>query len=382
MAPRGNKALNLLSYLLYRFSYGVLLTVLIILLLITPADLIIKTFASPGPPGASEAAIRSLRVRIILVVVIISGAAAVVSLFIYSLRVWESRRLIASLPRDNVIRNHVKNKRLASEKGIKSKKEKDWEFMVRQCRERSAKIAFMGWPRPDTEAGQDVQHDGWSAPKSYIPAGDNHKANDAAAPKTNEALDETRFEDVVLELPNLIEAKAVSSVSPFSVSAATTPAAGNSGHADANKLEEQLEEDQLDREVLETALSRSRDQGLREYLAMLSDLGVLKTSPDLVITFLGQYEQARFSGVTLSLKEFETLMRLGGEILRGLSRLSTQEKIALLETLGSSDSFASRSTSRIGSSSVYASDPDPTSEFEVESFNGSVLANEAVIPSR
>ena len=129
-----------------------------------------------------------------------------------------------------------------------------------------------------------VEHPGWSSP---------------ASPD----LPDLPYRTVIRELPNLIEAKAVS----------LAPA-----------------------DMLASALSRSIPRytrggsfysdllpwGLRQYIKRLTSLGAIDP-PELGAEFLALYERARFSSHELQESEFRDLMHLFAEILRGMMSLTT-----------------------------------------------------------
>jgi hypothetical protein len=112
----------------------------------------------------------------------------------------------------------------------------------------------------------DISHPGWSSP-------------------TSPDLPNLHYKPVILELPHLIEAKAVSLSPPTS---------------------ESLE-----------ILSRPASMGLRDYLQRLLELAVLDANTPYA-SFLNGYEVARFSTQPLSELQFRDLMRLFAEVLRGI----------------------------------------------------------------
>jgi hypothetical protein len=127
----------------------------------------------------------------------------------------------------------------------------------------------------------EISHDGWSSPSSPD-------------------LPNLQYITVILELPHLIEAKAVS-LAPPDTSSTTNPPMPD------------LRAVQL--------LQRPAAMGLRDYISHLTSLGIL--SPAIPVTnFLSAYETARFSSKPRTEKEFRELMRLFAEILRGMIPLN------------------------------------------------------------
>ncbi|ERF74156.1 hypothetical protein EPUS_08895 [Endocarpon pusillum Z07020] len=128
-----------------------------------------------------------------------------------------------------------------------------------------------------------IAHPGWSSP---------------ASPD----LPNLHYDTVIAELPNLIEAKAVS-LAPIEP------------HSTPHPVEIPLP----DERVVEI-LQRPLNMGLREYIAYLDSLGLI-SPPDLGASFLTFYERARFSTKPLTEFEFRSLMSIFASILRGMTKL-------------------------------------------------------------
>lgn len=128
-----------------------------------------------------------------------------------------------------------------------------------------------------------VEHPGWSSP---------------ASPD----LPDLPYRTVIQELPNLIEAKAVSL-------------------APADMLASASLDPFPDTRVVEV-LQRPASMGLRQYIKHLTSLGAIDP-PELGAEFLALYERARFSSHELQESEFRDLMHLFAEILRGMTSLAT-----------------------------------------------------------
>lgn len=134
----------------------------------------------------------------------------------------------------------------------------------------------------------DVQHLGWSSPA-------HHDGND---------LPNVQYAPVIAELPNLIEAKAVS----------LTPPDPNADAADANPMVDA---------VVADVLRRPENMGMREYLTQLSYLGLINP-PSAGQTFLRRYEYARFGGLPINNAEFKSLMSAFADLLSGMTGLSPE----------------------------------------------------------
>jgi len=133
---------------------------------------------------------------------------------------------------------------------------------------------------PHSPVWGEIAHEGWSSPSSPD-------------------LPNLQYVTVILELPHLVEAKAVS-LAPSNTKSSTTPPM-----PDLRAVE---------------LLQRPAAMGLRDYINHLATLGIL--SPTISVTsFLSAYETARFSSQPRTEKEFRELMGLFAEILRGMTPL-------------------------------------------------------------
>ncbi|KAF1984257.1 hypothetical protein K402DRAFT_395917 [Aulographum hederae CBS 113979] len=142
-----------------------------------------------------------------------------------------------------------------------------------------------------------ISHPGWSSPS--IPD-----------------LPHLHYRPIILELPNLIEAKAVS--------LAPADDAVISLHLSPPLLSDDGEEveggGRPDTRVV-AVLQRPSTMGVRDYLARLVGYGLV-TPPTLAARFLTRYERARFSGSPVTEDEFRELMAVFGDILAGMTTLS------------------------------------------------------------
>lgn len=125
-----------------------------------------------------------------------------------------------------------------------------------------------------------VQHRGWTAP----------------AQSRRDLQGDLQFDTVIAEVPNLIEARAVSLAPP-------------DPHG-LNNEDGQVMSDSLVVEMLR----RQEKMGLREYLTQLSFLKLVDLESSGHV-FLDRYERARFSGMSASEAEFKALMTAFAEVL-------------------------------------------------------------------
>lgn len=116
------------------------------------------------------------------------------------------------------------------------------------------------------------------------------------------------YQTVVSELPNLIEAKAVSLAPP------------NESSRPSSLLGERLPVPAPPHPLAVALLQRPVGMGLRDYLAYLSSLNLI-TTPNSCEEFNRRYEHARFWDEGISDIEFRTLMGSFTEILQGMTEL-------------------------------------------------------------
>lgn len=133
----------------------------------------------------------------------------------------------------------------------------------------------------------DIQHPGWSSP--------SHR-NDNRNP-------DVQFADVIAELPNLIEARAVSLAPPDPT---MTPVQGAPRAADP---------------AVVGLLTRPPNMALRDYLTQLGYLGLVQP-PSLGQNFVSQYEKARFGFLPVSVDGFDKLMTTFAQLLAGMTTLN------------------------------------------------------------
>ncbi|KAK3989588.1 hypothetical protein QBC44DRAFT_327187 [Cladorrhinum sp. PSN332] len=301
-------AASLCFIIIYNFFYYLLYLVLLGFLIVTPADLI-------------QQAVPKKQSWNILVIAVCYVVSVLLILFIYTTRLYVNRSVLASIPKSWI----------PIDKG-------DVPHSVRQVivegLSRSAAIAYEARPRvpPIVPAEQFATTGVGGGPnKKAVPApaaegggwkskfrknsvsvegvGINipqHKEvwgkieHPGWASPTSPDLPNLQYDSVILELPNLIEAKALTLAPPDPESHSEPPT--------------------LDPDAV-ALLQRPEDMGLREYLTLLTDLAVLAPLPTTT-EFLAKYEAARFAAKPLSNEQFRNLMHLFAEILRNMHPLS------------------------------------------------------------
>ncbi|KAG9942585.1 hypothetical protein KCU85_g9186, partial [Aureobasidium melanogenum] len=303
----------------YSTTYTTLFLVILILLAITPATLIYT-------------AIEANAYQYVFEVGGVYALVVILTLFIYSSRLYTNRSVLAAVGKSWIpVQPGEVSKNVRKE--------------VVKAANRSARIAFETKPRnlqPELarikkhshESDQDepttvgniihidphnppwghVSHAGWSSPSQL----DAHLAP------------HIHFRTVVMELPNLVEARAVSLAPPDSSS--------NPQSQDATTL--------ADPRIVDL-LSRKPAADMRSYLAQLSGLGLVP--PDVGQDFVQRYEHARFSPIPIQEDEFEHLMSVFATLLASMNQLPP--RILEMAQLGSDASSETSSLSSITSRS-------------------------------
>ncbi|KAJ4404239.1 hypothetical protein N0V85_004922 [Neurospora sp. IMI 360204] len=146
----------------------------------------------------------------------------------------------------------------------------------------------------------EIEHPGWASP-------------------TSPDLANVQYDAVISELPNLIEAKAITLAPPDRTSE------GGGGEGEPGRMDPPL----LDPDAV-ALLQRHESMGLREYLTSLTELGVVAPS-EALSEFIKLYERARYSTRPVSIDEFRRLMHVFAEVLRSMRPL---DPVVLDEIVG------------------------------------------------
>lgn len=319
----------------YSSSFIVLFTIAFILTLISPADLVYQ----------------SIKNRIIPNVFSIGGAyvlTIVLSLFIWASRIYTNRAVLREIPKAYIPIDVGEVPKAVHRMIIKQ-----WE--------RSAIIAWDAKPRDvreEIKSYEDTSRDrinehphqlhrrSGKRPKTLIPPQTaltawGEMAHPGWSSPASEDLPNLDYHDVIVELPNLIEAKAVSVAPP-------DPAFANEGATEDTAAVPDAR--------IVALLQRPPTMGLRDYLSHLSSLGLVNP-PSLAPSFLMQYEYARFSSTPLTEPQFRHLMSAFAALLSGMTDLDL-DIISML--LASPSSSAASTTSSIRR--AYLSSQPPSTE--------------------
>ncbi|KAF2724802.1 hypothetical protein K431DRAFT_192628, partial [Polychaeton citri CBS 116435] len=290
----------------YSTTYTTLFILVVIILAITPASMIWT----------------SIQRNAFQYIFMISGCYAltvIVVIFIYSSRIWTNRRSLAEVGKAYIpveegevgksVRKLVK-KRLDSScivawesrprdlEGEIMRAEKDGLLpehdgsTVGSFGRNSYTVGTLINIDPAFPPWGNVMHDGWSSPSS-------RQTN------TNPHI---QYSEVIAELPNLLEARAVSlaPLDPLATSSETVD--GSSGMADP---------------VVVEVLRRPQTMGMRDYITQLTYLGLINP-PTLGQRFLTFFEMSRFSGRPVPKHLFDDTMTTFALLLEHMTELAPE----------------------------------------------------------
>ncbi|KAK7746751.1 hypothetical protein SLS53_001939 [Cytospora paraplurivora] len=294
--------LHVVFRVVYDSFYLFLSVILLLLLCVTPADAI------------RQALLNNQRLHILTMIICLSVTLAFV-VFVYVVRLYINRSALANIPKTWIPIGKGEVKKSVRE-------------MIATSLSRSAAIAYNSRPRidparPPTATTDRTAEDPDKKIKSILRlfGKRRRKASTAedkmgimlpphmavwgeiehygwASPNSPD-LPNLQYSTVITELPNLIEAKALTLAPPAPEATAERPV--------------------LDAEAL-ALLQRPGNLSLRQYLAQLTELGVLEPSRTTA-DFLLAYEYARYSTRPISDARFREMMHLFAEILRTMQPL-------------------------------------------------------------
>ncbi|KAK0613604.1 hypothetical protein B0T14DRAFT_499058 [Immersiella caudata] len=352
-------AASLAFRILYNFIYYFFYLVLLAFLIVTPADLIQQAVA-----GNQKINILIIALSYLVTILLVG--------FIYATRLWMNRSAIASIPktwvpvekgdvprdvRRMIVEGLSRSAAVAYEARPRMKvvapvgveeEEEDTRGDEEEGGRVGRRLVWMGKLRRSekevTEEGEmgieisgrqrdvwgEIEHPGWASP-------------------TSPDLPNLQYETVIGELPNLIEAKALTLAPPDRTLRVEPPV--------------------LDAEAV-ALLQRPESMGLREYLGRLTELAVLAPLPTTG-EFLAKYEAARFSTRPVSNEQFRSLMHSFAEVLRNMFPLSA----AALARYGDGDDRSSRhapTESDIDNDAPEGSSPSSSSSTAAHSIRRSI----------
>ena len=235
------------------------------------------------------------------------AATALLTIWIYFNRLWNNRKAMAAIPKSYI----------PIEKGDVNKKVRR---MIVASLNRSAAIAWDARPRipmePSTIVSEPESRDTVARPAEGSSEAPEKEEQTVTIPPprpvwgeiehngwstpTSPDLPNLQYITIILELPHLIEARAVSLAPPDPESTSEPPL------PDLRAVD---------------VLQRPAAMGLRDYISHLTSVGVI-SSPSTATDFLASYEFARFAAQPLSETQFRDLMKQFAEILRSMSPLT------------------------------------------------------------
>jgi hypothetical protein len=299
----------------YSSAFVILFIITLVLTLISPGDLIYQL-------------IRASKLRDVASLAGVYVLAALVCLFIWASRIYTNRAALRDIPKAYVpvepgevprkVRRMIERQwrrsalvawdsrprdvaeEISHEHDVDGKRRRLFHH-----RRSHAKNATIISPSTAAEAWGHIENPGWSAP------GDSNSTDGQSV----------QYWAVIVELPNLLEAKAVS-LAPSIME----------GHED--------EVGQQPDPRLLALLQRPAGMGLRDYVEYLLSIGTLSPSTK-VQDFIDDYEFARFSTRALVSEQFEQLMSNFATVL-SLMSLDISRLSPLIEDLGSEIDLSQR----------------------------------------
>lgn len=290
----------------YSTTFTVLFILIICLLGATPADQVYQSIQRESS--------RSSKIQTIIVISATYVLTILVTLFVYASRLYTNRAVLASIPKWYI---PIENGDIG--KGVRK--------MILKQLEQSAIVAWDVRPRDIREDNEIARKDDDQQVVTRKPAARrNHHTSTATvipiskthplwweighpgwSSPTATDFPNLYFRPIVAELPNLIEAKAVSMAPPDPSLLIETYADGDSPRIPNARAV--------------ALLQRPATIGLRSYLAHLCSFGM--ADERVTQDFLTIYERARFSPVPLSENSFRELMEMFSIVLANMIPINT-----------------------------------------------------------
>ncbi|KAF2178308.1 hypothetical protein K469DRAFT_718404 [Zopfia rhizophila CBS 207.26] len=286
----------------YSTTYTVLFFILIILLGVTPGDTIYQS-------------IRSNELQKLFVVGGVYLLTFLITILVYSTRLYTNRSVLQAIPKSYIPVEDGEVGRTVRRMIVKALKRS--AIVAWESRPRDVRRELYGDDQTGTGPSTAEHNHSTFKQRSHLPDSTiisvsassppwGHVSHPGWASPISNDLPNLQYWNVVMELPNLIEAKAVSLAPP-------DPAVDVQLHTPGDTP-------MLPDAQVVALLQRPGAMGLREYLGRLSSYGLINP-PSLGPKFLSQYEYARFSTQALTETEFRNLMAVFAEILNGMAEL-------------------------------------------------------------
>lgn len=336
----------ILFRIFYSTSFTILNIILLALILITPADSI-------------QQALLNNQAYYIFVIAGCYVLTLVLAILIYASRLYTTRSVLAAIPKtwipvekgdvtkkvrkmiaDGLARSAVLAWHARPHKTSDLNQSRDAIAAVPESEDKELPLAepqsqkdsrkFFKWFRrnEDSSNRDELQ----IQMPLHIPAWDNIGHNGWSSPDSPD-LPNLQYTVVILELPHLIEAKAVSLAPPDPDSTTTPPL------PDLRGVE---------------LLQRPAPMGLRDYVSHLTSVGIFSQEAPIG-SFLASYEKARFAFHPIPEIQFRHLMKLFAEILRSMIPLDP----SLLESSDEDSDIDGDASSSTTPESIGSHSPNP-----------------------
>ena len=285
----------------YSTTFTVFALILFLLLVVTPADQIYQAFKNK----------QIYNVFIVGGTYVLTLLTAVV---VYAFRLYTNRTVLAAIPKTWS----------PTEKGDVGKRVRK---LVIEHLERSALITYESRPRDLRDekisaasrglfanavqarrVSTSRRSDGTATPIPHAPIWGTISHPGWSSPSSPD-LPNLQYRPVILELPHLIEAKAVSLAPPDPLY-----------NIDPHPQDLDSPEPPIPDAAAVGILQRPATMGLHDYVSHLLSLEII-APPSLANDFLAVYEKARFCGDELDETDFRDLMKIFADILRSMDHL-------------------------------------------------------------
>lgn len=318
---------DLIFRIFYSTTFTIILLILLAHILVAPADAVYQAY-------------KRKRLVNIFIIAGVYFLTAVITIVLYASRLYTNRSILNAIPKtfvpveegdvDRSVRKIIADS--LAESAVIAYEAKPRTSTIQALREsyssenRDCETSVPPWGI--------IAHPGWSSP---------------ASPD----LPNLHYEIVIAELPDLIEAKAVSLAPTFLEGDLMSGPLLAYNYEDVNAP-------MVPDERVVNALQRPDAMGLRDYLARLREMNLINP-PDLENAFLEIYERARFSQNELEEATFRSLMGVFAEILRGMSHIDAK-LIAMLQRENDSSPDGSSEEGEVDSASHLAASSQSSSQ--------------------
>ncbi|KAI9858165.1 MAG: hypothetical protein M1813_007814 [Trichoglossum hirsutum] len=290
--------------IIYSTTFSLLSLALLLLLFVTPADSIRQAFNNR----------QFYNLAAIAGTYLLTG---VLALLIYSSRLYTNRSVLAAIPKawvpiekgdvgtavgkmiEEGLRRSVVVARDARPRDLRAEREGEEDGRARSGSGGSASVVRDGVDVVELQDHRRTDYERQEVTTVTVPPVWGHIAHPGHSSPSSPDLPNLHYLTVILELPHLIEAKAVSLTPP----APTHSSTNTTAHRPSTRAL--------------SLLQRPAETGLREYIQHLTSLGLIQP-PTLAEDFLVMYERARFSGVASTEEEFRELVGVFAEVLGGM----------------------------------------------------------------